>query len=71
MPFPRVRVFAVRGVVTGVCGARMIRDPVQIVRAARNSRGGKGTEIQTRQGKVHHHVQLAAKALHRRETFQI
>jgi len=71
MPFSRVRVLAVRGVVTGVRGARVIRDPIEIVRAARNSRGGKGTEIQTRQWKVHHHVQLAAKALHRRETFQM
>lgn len=71
MPFSWVWVFAVRGVVTGIRGTRMIRDPIQIVRAARNSRGGKGTEIQTRQWKIHHHVQLATKALHWRETFQI
>lgn len=71
VPFPRVRMLAVCGVMTGIRGTRMIRDTVQIVRTSRNSRGGKGTEIQTRQGKVHHHVQLATEALHRRKTFQV
>ena len=56
MPLPRVWMLTIRRVMTRMRCARVIRDTVQIVRTTRNSGRGKGTEIQTCQWKIYHHV---------------
>lgn len=53
VPTVGVRVLAVSRVVTGVRRARMISDSIKIICTALGFRSGKGTEVQSRQRKVH------------------